>query len=192
MTEITRLDRAAMIYFCSEGQDYFTRLPGGVTTAIPAAKELLTDYHPALAAPEDPRAFTLFADSPAMNGGIKVAAGIKEEPAQVIYGAGSDCAAITVKFTTDRELTDPVLELGGMDDNLSATRAAYRITFDGSEVFNGASTFPDDAWTVERYPLPQKKLAPGEHELKITMTAPGVRGGKPWLAVAFARLKENH
>ncbi len=192
VTEITRLDRAAMIYFCAEGQDYFTRLPGGVTAAIPAAKELLTDYHPALAAPEDRRAFTLFADSPAMNGGIKVAAGIKEEPAQVIYGAGSDCAAITAKFTTDRELTDPMLELGGMDDNLPATRAAYRITFDGSEVFNGASTFPDDAWMVERYPLPQKKLAPGEHELKITMTAPGVRGGKPWLAVAFARLKENH
>ena len=120
-----------------------------------------------------------------------ISAGLKEEPARVIYGADSDCAEMKISITLDREIEHPVLELGGMDDNLKDTRSEYLITLGGKEIYRGTSTFPDDEWKVESCELPMDRLSPGTYEIVIQMTAPGVRGGKPWLAIAFARLKEK-
>ena len=190
-TEISRLDRLAAIYFCQEGEAAFTQLPGGIVHEIPEAKKLASNIHPALAAPYEPDAVTVFADTDAFSGGTVISAGLKEEPARVIYGADSDCAEMKISITLDRDIEHPVLELGGMDDNLKDTRSEYLITLGGKEIYRGTSTFPDDEWKVESCELPMDRLSPGTYEIVIQMTAPGVRGGKPWLAIAFARLKEK-
>lgn len=189
--EIPEVDRHLVVYF-SSGSDAAFALPGRkIVKEFPAAKPLLREVLPALAAPRNPDAVTIFSDSEAFTGGVKRSDWCMGEPIRIIYGSRSKKTEISVTFKIEKSMVKPILEIGAMCDDVVNSRAPIKIEFNGQTVFTGKAPYPDYRWAVQEFPLDLEKLEPGTYTLRITNTGNGPLNNVPWLGVAFCRIKPS-
>jgi hypothetical protein len=87
------------------------------------------------------------------------------------------------------KIARPVLEIGGMDDNQPSSKAPLEITVNGKVVFKGNSTYPDQEWAVQAFPIDPKDLRTGENIVEIKNTSSGPAGDIPWFGVSFVRIR---
>ena len=188
--EIPDLYRHLTVY-CSQGSDRpFVAASGGkVMREYPPPLPLRSESMPALAAPYDPSALTVFADSEEFSGGVRSATWYQQEPALIIYGDKSQKTTATATLQLEREMLNPRLALGALCDDVVNSRAPIIVTVNGVTVFEGAADFPDNRWSVREYPLPFERLAPGTHTVSIRNTGKGPLNNIPWLGISFVRLK---
>ena len=189
--EIPELARHLVVYF-SNGSDKAFNIPGRkIVKEFPQAKPLLKDTLPALAAPHNPEAVTVFSDSADFSGGVKRNDWCMGEPIRIIYGSRSNKTEISVTVKVEKAMFRPVLELGAMCDDVINSRAPIKIEFNGNTVFTGKAPYPDYRWAVQEFPLGVEKLEAGTYTLKITNTGNGPLNNVPWLGVAFCRIKPS-
>jgi len=189
--EIPEVDRHLVVYL-SSGSDAAFALPGRkIVKEFPAAKPLLREVLPALAAPRNPDAVTIFSDSEAFTGGVKRSDWCMGEPIRIIYGSRSKKTEISVTFKIEKSMVKPILEIGAMCDDVVNSRAPIKIEFNGQTVFTGKAPYPDYRWAVQEFPLNLEKLEPGTYTLRITNTGNGPLNNVPWLGVAFCRIKPS-
>ena len=189
--EIPEVDRHLVVYL-SSGSDAAFALPGRkIVKEFPAAKPLLREVLPALAAPRNPESVTEFSDGKNFSGGVLRGTWFQGEPIRIIYGSRSGKTEMTVTFQLEKIMEMPILELGATCDDIINSRAPITIELDGVKIFSGKAPFPDHQWAVQEFSLPVGSLAPGKHTVKITNTGNGPLNNVPWLGVAFCRLKPS-
>lgn len=189
--EIPELYRHLVVY-CSSGSDKAFALPGRrIVKKFPAPKPLLTETLPALAAPRNPEAVTIFSDSDAFSGGVHRKEWVQGQPIRTVYGDRSGKTEMSVTFKIPKVMVKPILEMGATCDDVRNSRAPVKIEFNGKVIFSGRAPYPDFRWAVKEFPLGLEKLEPGTYTLKITNAGKGPYGNIPWLGVAFCRIKPS-
>ncbi len=189
--EVPELHRHLVVY-CSNGSDKAFALPGRkIVKDLPAAKSLLIENLPALAAPRNPEAVTVFSDSDAFTGGAIRKEWVLNQPIRTIYGDRSGKTEMSVTFKIDKTMIKPILEMGATCDDIRNSRAKIKIEFNGKTIFTGKAPYPDFLWAVKEFPLGVDKLEPGTYTVKITNTDKGPYGNVPWLGVAYCRIKPS-
>lgn len=189
MVEIPEIYRHMVVYF-SKGSDKAFLLPGRkIVKKLPEAKPLLWAKRPALAAPYNPDAVTIFTDNDAFTGGVLQKKWFSGEPIRTIYGDRSGKDSMSVTFKIERTMLKPILEIGATCDDVANSRAPIKIEFNGKNIFTGKAPYPDCSWAVREYPLGVDKLEPGTYTLLIQNIGKGPYGNIPWLGVAYCRIK---
>lgn len=186
---VPTLYRYAILYF-SQGNDRdILNLNGGkVTRTLPAAKTLITNIRAPLVGKYDPRAAVVFADAKEFKGGLDFG-WYKKEPAHFLYGTMSNVTTATVTVRVKETMADPVLDIGGMDDNQPYSKAPLEIRFNGKVIFSGKSTYPDQEWAVRTFALDPVDVRVGENIVEIKNTGHGPQGNIPWFGVSFVRIR---
>ena len=188
--KLPALYRCAMLYF---SQGAAAALPGGPPLAqLPEPRKLVIEERPSLAGAYRAEDAVVFADAPEMAGGY-FSSNSSGEPCRIIYGGKGKYPRLTIRMTLKELPANPVLDVGGMDDNAPAPeKAPFRMTINGHEVFNGDAPFPDSAWSVHSWPVKRDWLKQGENTLVIESTSPSAKNfWPPWLAIHFARIRSG-
>lgn len=190
--EIPEIYRHLVVY-CSSGSDEKFNLPGRkIVKELPAAKPLLKETLPALAAPRNPDAVTEFSDGKAFSGGVKRSNWALGEPIRIIYGSRSGGKTdINVTLKVEKTMVKPIIEIGAMCDDIINSRAPIKIEFNGKTIFSGKAPYPDYKWAVKEFSPGLEKLEPGTYTLRIVNTGNGPLNNVPWLGVAYCRLKPS-
>jgi hypothetical protein len=167
------------------------RLVGGkILSTIPAPKPLILDESLPLVGAYNPNDLVVFADSENMTGGMYLVQ-YQGEICQIAYGSKSQFTTVTAAIDLKSDLTNPVLDLGALDDNQPASKCPFEIKVNGNILWKGISNYPDDAWAVKSYPIPADWLKAGRNTVEIKNTSSEAAGNCPWLAVNFIRIKEK-
>ncbi|MFH1906918.1 MAG: hypothetical protein ABIL11_05995, partial [Chloroflexota bacterium] len=132
----------------------------------------------------------MFADSPQFKGGLEFG-WYKKEICQLLYGSQSKVTTATVTLNVKEKPANPVLEIGGMDDNQPSSKAPLEIKLNGKTIFKGKNTYPDQEWAVQAFPLKADDLVIGTNTVEIQNTGEGPQRSIPWFGVSFVRIRSS-
>ncbi|MSR64862.1 MAG: prepilin-type N-terminal cleavage/methylation domain-containing protein [Verrucomicrobiae bacterium] len=193
VVELPRLDRLAILVFTHSKRDLVKELEGdSILAAQPEPIPLVILEKPPRAGPFDPKAVVAFVGhDPTFEGG-EFDSKYKEQPGRFIQGARSKWPQwkATLRLT---EIPKPAaLTLGAMDDNWPAPhKAPIEISVNGTILFSGANSFPDEEWAAQSFPFPDGALKVGDNEVVIRNLGDSASpSSPPWLGVAFMKLSE--
>ncbi len=185
--EVPKLYRCALIYL-SSGDDREILKMGKVVKETPSAKALIYSKSTPLLKRINEKEITFFPEMEKVKGGI-ARSFYKNEMSTFIYGTESDHNEINVEFDSEVIFKQPVLEIGGMNDNGKAY-PTIEITLNEERLFLGKARFPSDEWGVSYFSLRNIKLNEKNNQLKIRIVGKGTRAGPPWFGVTYLRFRE--
>ena len=110
-------------------------------------------------------------------------------PVNYVYASSTgDRSVMTARFRIERPRSALLLHLEARDDDASGP-CRITIAVNDQAIHAGPSGFPDDAWAVRRFAVPDSALRDGENTLTIRCTdAQGTVGMPPWFMVARAAI----
>lgn len=187
--ELPGFARYALLYF-SEGNDQAIRninkQPPCKT--IPEPKKLIIEEIRPLIGKYDPKSVVSFVDDPQFTGGEKIGL-VNDELCCVLYGAQSDATTAKITLNLREKPDNPVLQIGGMDDNQPFSKAPLEIKINNKIIFSGKNTYPNNEWAVQSFTVDPSDLKIGENIVEIKNTGLGPRGSVPWFGISFVRIK---
>jgi hypothetical protein len=188
--EVPKLYRSALIYLSSGDDREILKIGGGkAVREVPKAKELVYMESTRLAKRASGPAITIFPETSAVKGGT-ARSFYRNEMSTFIYGAESDVNEMEVQFDSDLKLKNPLLEIGGMNDN-AKVHATIEVTLNQERLFLGKTRFPSDEWGILSFPMKEIALKEKGNQLKIRIVGKGTHAGPPWFGVTYLRFQND-
>lgn len=187
--QLPTMHRYFILYFSQGSSEPFLKLNSTVLKAeIPEAKEMITEAIKPLAGDYDPAYTTVFANQEAFTGGQRIGL-YKGEVGTYLYGQDGNLYEAQAALHLDQIPGNPLLEIGGMDDNASS-KAQMEIRVNDAMIYSGSAEFPDQAWGVNQYPLKAEVLKKGKNVIHFKNLEKGVVGSIPWFGINFVRIRQ--